>query len=457
MPDGRQFLFQAPDSRELNEWMSRINYASAFKSAGVCIRALGMSSKDVELTGVAAATSHLHDIQNRCQLPTVRNWDGDAPNDLMEMLSGSSPERPTVARRATMLTDMESEVIVAPTVEGADEFKATFDQVKADLAAGYWFSEISPSLEVQNRTDSPESIATPTFGSSDSDRSGLPSRTQIIQAKVNDLETKIAVAESQLESELRFVRNIATLTPFQRSTRDRLQNAVQNVAGKIMQVRIEVTKLICHRDVLSNDLAAEGRNWHRKKQLALRAATETLRIPQMTLSFHKGNDERRILSRRPVTEDTEDVSNRPESSVAESFHSALDFGPEWPTSPEAMGSSNFLSASGLCESPTRRSSGSSSSFPFPDVDTRATSSMPARRRGVESSRIGDGRPGHERFYTAQEGSEEQAEDWNKTRCAHRVSLVRLPSNFRLSSFIEKHARYEIGDQQGPSKDIVPIS
>ena len=32
MPDGRQVLFQAPDERQMNEWIARINYASAFNS-----------------------------------------------------------------------------------------------------------------------------------------------------------------------------------------------------------------------------------------------------------------------------------------------------------------------------------------------------------------------------------------------------------------------------------------
>jgi len=35
MPHGRQYLLQAPDEYEMNEWISLINYASAFKTADV--------------------------------------------------------------------------------------------------------------------------------------------------------------------------------------------------------------------------------------------------------------------------------------------------------------------------------------------------------------------------------------------------------------------------------------
>ena len=33
--------------------------------------------------------------------------------------------------------------------------------------------------------------------------------------------------------------------------------------------------------------------------------------------------------------------------------------------------------------------------------------------------------------------DEEAEEWDKTRCAKRVSLVRLPSTFNLSSRFER--------------------
>jgi hypothetical protein len=42
---------------------------------------------------------------------------------------------------------------------------------------------------------------------------------------------------------------------------------------------------------------------------------------------------------------------------------------------------------------------------------------------------------HERFYTAPEIPEEQAEEWNKTKAAKRVSLVRVPNDLRMSLLV----------------------
>jgi hypothetical protein len=104
----------------------------------------------------------------------------------------------------------------------------------------------------------------------------LPSRSQIIQSKIRDLESRITAAKSSLDADMRFVRNLAILTPFQKATRDRLQAAVQHVSKRIMRMRIDLIKLTCHRDVLAADLAAERRDMHTAKDLAFRAATETL-------------------------------------------------------------------------------------------------------------------------------------------------------------------------------------
>ncbi|TFY52344.1 hypothetical protein EVJ58_g10070 [Rhodofomes roseus] len=51
--------------------------------------------------------------------------------------------------------------------------------------------------------------------------------------------------------------------------------------------------------------------------------------------------------------------------------------------------------------------------------------------------------GHEKFYTAPEIQpvlEEQAEEWNKTRAAKRVSLVKVPPDLRISVLFGKHGR-----------------
>ncbi|KAK7064483.1 Arf guanine nucleotide exchange factor sec74 [Favolaschia claudopus] len=428
MQDGRQFLLQSSNEGELNEWISRINYASTFKTAGVRMRPLGMSGKDVQLTGVAAATSHLHDLQHAQTAHRARRWDNDVPRELMGMLSGEgdSPiKQPLAKRRLTLISsrnDMDLDVPTAPEIDGADQFKATFDLVKAELAAGNYNSE----------ADSPVVEAFPNSAvSTASHTSRLPSRSHIVQSKVRDLDAKLSAAQSQLDSDLRFIRNIGTLTPFQKATRERLVVAVQGIAKRVMQVRLEITKLSCHREVLSNDLIAEGRDWSQAKKLALQAATETLQIhgedhvPRMIVTFPpKAEPPTEVSSPHRKRSSS---SHRPDSTC-DSFHSALDFS-------EDTISSSFLSASPRVDTSSPRSSSSSiQSFPFPDVSS--SNEMERVSFGARQSESSDvsGRfsVSHEKFYTAQE-SPEPAEDWDQTRCAQRVSLVRVPSDIRISS------------------------
>lgn len=58
MPHGRQYILQATADDELGEWISRINYAAAFKTASVRMRGMGMTGGQAQLAGAAAAASH---------------------------------------------------------------------------------------------------------------------------------------------------------------------------------------------------------------------------------------------------------------------------------------------------------------------------------------------------------------------------------------------------------------
>ncbi|KAJ7102231.1 hypothetical protein B0H15DRAFT_898299 [Mycena belliarum] len=436
MQDGRQLLLQSPNEQELNEWISRINYASTFKTAGVRMRPQGMSGKDVQLTGVAAATSHLHDLQHAQTSHRARRWDSDVPRELMGMLSGEadSPTKPPAAkRRVTMMSfrgDMDLDVPTAPEIDGADQFKATFDEVKAELAAGHWPSVETESPVVEEFTPIPRSPSSPS-----GHPSRLPSRSHIIQSKVRDLDARISATQSQLDSDLRFVRNIGTLTPFQRATRERLLLAVQTIAKRIMQVRLDITKLSCHREVLSHDLIAEGRDWSQAKKIALQVATETLQIrgddhvPRMTVSVPAES----TPAESTPAKSRSSSSHRPDSTC-DSFHSALDFF-------EDTVSSGFLSASPRLDTSSPQSSTASlHSFPFSDPSSPSRhSSGGTPGDGPEVVPVLATAGSHEKFYTATE-SPEPAEEWNQTRCAQRVSLVRVPSDIYISSRFQSTRR-----------------
>lgn len=415
MPDGRQILLQAPDEQELNAWIARINYASAFKSAGIRMRPLGLSGRDIELTGVAAATSHLHDLQHKSS--GIHGWDSDAPHDLMGMLSGNPAGlgRPSVKRRLTMnlKNHVDFDLPYAPDLEGADQFRATFDTIKAKLDSGNLETSDDELTQVESRSSptSPKSVLT--------DSSRLPTRSQIIRSKVHDLQSRIDAATTQVNSDLRIARNIATLTPFRKATRDRLVASVQILAKRITLMRLDITKLTCQRDVLADDLYSEGYALNHVKKVAFKAAKETLQsqpfdpIPRITSPPHR---EPNSSKSSPDSLFPTSTRLQREESICGSFHSAVEFGADWPSSDDLL-SSNFENISPISGSRSSRSS--ARHLPVETTPLDLSSDIIPSRSNISSSG------------TSEDTFQEEAEAWNETRCAQRVSLVRVPSDIRM--------------------------
>jgi hypothetical protein len=411
----------------------------------------------MQLTGVAAATSHLHDLQYQIHSPAsgFARWDENAPQELFEMLSGDGPthKRPHFERKLTLRTnreEVELEASMPLEVEKTAEFKDAFDQVKADLAAESWTqlgrdsqSPISLSIPSQAHRGhlSPSAFSslethTKAEASSSNDHPRLLSRSQIIDANIADLNDRLIATEAHLDTHMRFVCNVATLTPFQRATRDRLIAAVQTRARTVMQLRLDAVRMRCHRSVLCDDLDAENRIWKEVKDTALKAAKETLQSRQQSLDIPHVALPIRAPPHDLLSKPLQAQKRQSESSICESFHTAIDFRPDWPSSDD-LGSS-FLAASRVFDSPRPSTSGSFSSYPIEGNSSRIWKS---------EAEIGAGSQGdhditpkgeklesdaqHEKFSTAQENLVEEAEAWDKTRCAKRVSLVRVPSTLDL--------------------------
>ncbi|KAI0662726.1 hypothetical protein C8Q70DRAFT_578761 [Cubamyces menziesii] len=515
MPDGRQFLLQAHDEREMNEWIARINYASAFKTAGVRMRALGLSGRDIELTGIAAAASHLKDLKHNigtAPSPVIRTWNGRSSEDL-DIVSRAaaesdpalpSAEGPRTRQGSVGSMGSVSEDPTTPPYETSSRlFKATFDEVKTELATGRWRSldEMSIRSGGRKRAYSLESTLgavspfSPTGRANGEAKPRMSSRPAVIKSKVEDLESKISLARTQLDTDMRFVRNLAVLTPFQRATRDRLQAAVQAVAKRVMQVRLDIEKLVCYRDVLAADLAAEERDWERTKRLAMQAATQKLasqrqadreaerearaereaavqreaeaareairqqteretssRLPAMTLSVYVDQSEPSAGSSPMTIPKTAHSahSRGQESSVADSFYSARSGGSTWHTRQRSatltFGSPGTVDSSLASPGEPGSSATSEGSFPFPESPERRRAVPLVAQDSLESAASTDGGT-HEKFYTASEMPEEQAEEWHQTRAAKRVSLVKLPSDLRISMLFGQKQQAR-GESQG---------
>jgi hypothetical protein len=460
MPNGRQFIMQASDERSLNEWIAAINYAGAFKSAGVQMRGSGMSYKDVEKSGVAAATSHLQDLRASSKITTVQNHPTlvhtfgsfDASRNTVPLTS-RPPSSDSSSRAGTGTktlkpfngnsNQLDLEKSVSLQLEGAKQFKATFDEVKAELAA-HNTEQLRPSasgrsrtLSMGNRPSIKQTSRPGTAGSASKSEDmnhgsppALPSRNDTIQSCVDILDARINRIQRDLDADLRVARNLAILTPFQRATRDRIQVAVTPLAKKVRITRIELARLVCYRFVLLTDLAQEEREWEQAKRDALKAATERLNAYD--------------VHRVPDGQQSQGSHFREDPSTTESFYSAFDGMADHPKANVSTPLSMHSMHSDNTEFPFLPDSSSSL-----HRDENAAQSPPSHTQSDLGSSPAEG--GHERYYTAVETPEEIAEVWNETRAAKRVSLVRLPSDVKLSSILGRQMKYpDVGSRGGSS-------
>ncbi|CDO72333.1 hypothetical protein BN946_scf184977.g30, partial [Trametes cinnabarina] len=474
MPDGRQFLIQAQDEKEMNEWISRINYASAFKTAGVRMRALGLSGRDIELTGIAAAASHLKDLKHNlgsAPSPIIRTWNGRSSEDFDIVSRAAAESEPTLpaaegprARQGSVgsVGSVGDHPMTPPYENSSRLFKATFDEVKTELATGRWRSldEMSIRSGGRKRAYSLESTlgSPPPFsaaGRTNGDtKSRLSSRPAIIKSKLEDLDSKISLARTQLDTDMRFVRNLAVLTPFQRMTRDRLQAAVQNVAKRVMQVRLDLEKLVCYREVLAADLAAEERDWERTKRLAMRAATQKLESEQQADREAQAEHDAvlELVQLQPESAYYPERTNGPET-VRGTYVPAAEDVLRQRSATLTYGSPHTFDSSLTSPVDAGSSAASDGSFPFPESPQRHRALPLVAQDSLESTASTDG-GSHEKFYTAPEMSEEQAEqaeEWHKTRAAKRVSLVKLPSDLRISLLFGQKQQVREESQNTPDE------
>ncbi|KAG6381326.1 hypothetical protein JVT61DRAFT_5736 [Boletus reticuloceps] len=403
--DGRHILFQTTEEKEMNEWISRINYASAFKTTGIRMRSLGMAGKVLELTGAAAATSHFHDLQlSNLVQPRVLTRDHHNPSEPTNESPGDGRLHDGYSAD-TYGSQSELADLSAPELEGASQLKETFDTVKAELAA----ARIGVGAVVEKAylvgAEPPR----------------LSSRSQTIRTRVEDLENRICAANTQIDSSMHIARNIAILAPFQKSTRDRLQDIIQTMSKKVQAMRLDVTKLICHRNILLNDLAVEERNFKHATSLALQAATETLQQRYREYNSQSSSSPQELPPKSSFHEETSTGSQSFDLSTCDTFRSALDFGPDWPSSGEAFAAPSFWVTPGY----------DNSTGCYPSPDKTSYLSLSTTNQSLPETFL------HGNISTVPDFSEEQAEEWHKTRAAKRVSLVKLPSNLHMSAIASK--------------------
>jgi len=414
LPDGRHLLLQAANNEDLQHWISCINYACTFKSASVRIRPTGVSDRDIRMTGAAASTPHLRDMHKQVGGQRPRSV---TVNEFVDSSMSQAQNRPGLSTIKNRVDGLHS-TQASPEGGNADLFKAMF---KADLAI--LTSPVDKnSPPMQDYYNSESSLM---YSHHTSDNPRGPLRSQIVMKKIRELDTKITALQLRLDSDERHARNIAILTPFRKTTRSKLLTVVQNLAKPLMRMRLEMERLQCYRAVLLGDLVSESRLRIQPKQTTLRAATDPLRLrrPKTAPTMLQTYDDLGKQSSTPAS-----LSN----STSGSFHSARESAFDWP--PEVAGDSSLYNS----PKPSFHKVAPAAEHEdmlFGTPSSRSQKDLKDRPYRDSSSEI-----------VSQGDDDEQAEDWNKTRVAKRVSLIHIPSDFTMSTRLK--AVFEGKNDQG---------
>lgn len=132
MPHGRQYLLQASDEYELNEWMARINYAGAFKTASVRMRGMGMTGGQAILAGAAAAASHNRAVQHSSAQSGRKTTIFGGTSSSGTMGIAEPGENASVAGSSKIDVDGANNVVL----DDGEELAEAFNTIKAELASG---------------------------------------------------------------------------------------------------------------------------------------------------------------------------------------------------------------------------------------------------------------------------------------------------------------------------------
>ncbi|WWC72577.1 uncharacterized protein I206_106539 [Kwoniella pini CBS 10737] len=336
MPQSRQYLLQSSDELEMNEWISLINYAATFKTVNLKMKGPTMRKDQVVLAGAAAAASHKRELRDA---HTANIPPGSAKKAIFGD-STNAPRNPVLNDNSTSISTFAEHTLPdeSVTTNGRNEeldvneaneivhegeqLEEVFGVVKAELAAGRGEAGSTKAALPNGSADLnlPETAVV-------KDKAHIhTSRVSLIYSLLNDLRSKSQPVEDALQKTSDLIRNISLLTPFLKSTRDKLTAHLQEYLHKMRNDKLVLTKLKLYIKVLEYEGEREDREWKVVRHVALQAAARSLRedsldgvikdvnrtedgqiIPKLTLP--SSNNDENITTRRHLNGSTSDTEN----------------------------------------------------------------------------------------------------------------------------------------------------
>jgi hypothetical protein len=179
------------------------------------------------------------------------------------------------------------EVLLADSEAEMNDWLAKLNYAAAFRTAGVRMrGVVGGTYEGSRSADSQSQETNPTSSPSRNGRMNeeqmqqlMLARRQIMAQKIAEADEKLAIAEKQLEIQLRNARHLQLLAPIQQKTRDDVVYAAVKLAGSIRWERMENWRIQCHRDILAMDLEEDVRLSSGKADSTLR--NRLLRVKPM--------------------------------------------------------------------------------------------------------------------------------------------------------------------------------
>ncbi|SJX60181.1 uncharacterized protein SRS1_11495 [Sporisorium reilianum f. sp. reilianum] len=225
---GRQYLVQAQSEDDMNDWIHKINFCASFRTSNIKIRGLDLAPR---VGSGADGTDRYDALEDRFGRP-----------DLSRLSFSGSTRRLNVddSGRSTPTADDSGDLSREGTL-----------RLSVDPQSGPSESDAAarPRSSASHRL-SPSSSAI---------QKRAKARREMMLTKIAETEVQMERARARLAEEIRLARHFAILTPFLKSTRDRIEMSALPLASRIRALRLDVAKAESRCRILRLDLAAGER------------------------------------------------------------------------------------------------------------------------------------------------------------------------------------------------------
>ncbi|TKY90176.1 hypothetical protein EX895_000174 [Sporisorium graminicola] len=413
---GRQYLVQAQSEDDMNDWIHKINFCASFRTSNIKIRGLDLAPR----VGSGADGTDRY----------------DAPEDRFGRPDASRPSFSGSTRKLNADDSGRS----TPTADDSGDLSRE--------------GTLRLSVDPQSRTSEGDVAARPRSSASHrlSPASSViqkraKARREMMLTKIAETEVQMERARARLADEIRLARHFAILTPFLKTTRDRIEMSALPLASRIRSLRLDVAKAESRCRILRLDLAAGERvarallpNTYLSPttmRAASRMPSAQMATPQLLELGHVSESQTQF---EELFAPTSSVSNGEPSTVPASLSGTVN--------KPASHQRNQMNLNAVSEQPAEESPVMMSrpQMPGRDADEVEEERLPEANEQLAAQQSTLTQTANGQHTQRGLAADEIPEDWELSQVArpgtNRISLVNLPSPDELEEATGGRFRFD---------------